>query len=306
MRPAMDCAAIRRYLDLLIDDELDPRDRLDADAHVDACAACRGLVRREQELRRLLRDRLDVPAAPPRLRGAILAALDAEVRGSRPSLWDRLVEFGAPALLTAAIATVIIWPFGAPAGAESQSPMTTAGPVALQASRMPDSEAAASPVDSQRHADMANASHATPVSRPAISVPRPVVGVASERRSITMASLRSLPVDVPGTETEIQAYLGTEVPFEIRSSLPDVSGVQLLGARVVDVDGRTGVLLAYEVDGRRVAAIQTMATFDDKDSPELVVAREGAASTGRFVRDDILHTVIADLDPAALARLLGP
>jgi anti-sigma factor (TIGR02949 family) len=303
MRPAMDCAAIRRYLDLLIDDELDPRDRLDADAHMDACAACRSLVRREEELRQLLRSRLDAPAAPARLRGAILAALDAEVQGSKPSLWDRFVELGAPALLTAAIATVIVWPFGAPTAADAQSAVTTAGPVA---SRTPVSEAPVGPRGPSSSPEVAQASQATPVNRPAISVPRPVVGVASERRSITMASLRSLPVDVPGSETEIQAYLGTEVPFEIRSSLPDVAGVQLLGARVVDVDGRTGVLLAYEVEGRRVAAIQTIATLDDKDSPELVVAREGAASTGRFVRDDILHTVIADLDPAALARLLGP
>ncbi|MBT9560735.1 MAG: zf-HC2 domain-containing protein [Myxococcales bacterium] len=303
MRPAMDCAAIRRYLDLLIDDELDPRDRLDADAHMDACAACRALVRREEELRQLLRSRLDVPAAPARLRGAILAALDAEVQSSRPSLWDRFIEFGAPALLTAAIATVIVWPFGAPVSADAQSPVTTAGPVA---SRSIATETSASAGSVASSSEVALASHATPVNRPAISVPRPVVGVASDRRSITMASLRSLPVDVPGSETEIQAYLGTEVPFEIRSSLPDVSGVQLLGARVVEVDGRTGVLLAYEVEGRRVAAIQTMATSDDKDSPELVVAREGVASTGRFVRDDILHTVIADLDPAALARLLGP
>ena len=306
MRPAMDCAAIRRYLDLLIDDELETRDRLDADSHVEACAACRVLVRREQELRQLLRSRLEAPSAPSRLRGAILAALDAETRESRPSLWDRFVEFGAPGLLTAAIAAVIIWPFGAPEGADAQPLVTTAGPVAVQTSRPPMSESVASQTPATKQPEVAESSVGSPMFRPTINVPRPVVGLASERRSVTMASLRALPLDVPGTETEIQAYLGTEVPFEIRSSLSDVAGVQLLGARVVEVDGRTGVLLAYEVDGRRVAAIQTIATHDDSDSPELVVAREGSASTGRFVRDGILHTVIADLDPAALARLLGP
>ncbi len=259
----MDCQNLRRYLDLYIDDELDLRDRVDADAHIEGCPSCKGVVGRERSFRLALRGQLRPVSAPDTLRRAILESVSApEV--AAPD-WRAALRRGgawfAPAALAAAIALVVVWPFERTADGQ------------VQASVMPSSPP-----------------------------PQPVA--ARLRPGMALASLSSMPADVAGAASDISRYMAGRVPFFVMPSLAERDGLRLVGAREVVVNDAHGAMLIYRLGAQRLSVVQTAATADDESAPELVVTRDGRVSTARFVRDGVVHTVVSELDPAALARLV--
>ncbi len=270
----MDCQNLRRYLDLYIDDELELRDRIDADAHTEACAACRALVGREKAFRLALRGQLRPITAPDSLRRNLAAALEAEPTESRVvSLWRVAGPWLTPAALAAAISLVVVWPF--------EQRAESAG--VLSASLAPSGTAAAP----------------TPPAGPAVGVV-----AAPPRRGMVLASLQGMPADVAGAASDISRYMAGRVPFAVLPSLAERDGIRLVGAREVLVDGAHGAMLIYQRGAQRLSVVQTAASAADQEAPELVVTREGALSTARFVRDGVVHTVVANLDAAALTRLV--
>jgi anti-sigma factor RsiW len=268
----MDCRQVRTYVDLFIDDELELRDRVDVEGHLDLCANCNRFVARETSLRAALRAKLATPPAPAALRASILKAIANEPVERVPRLWDRLAAgfaWSLPAALATAIALIVVWPFESRDG----------GSAAMEASMLPTGAAA----DAGPRAQAA---------------PTPL------HRAVTLASFQGLGADVSGPEHEIQRYFESRVPFTVSLPLLPNVHVRLVGAREVVFDGRAGAMLIYTVGSKRLTVIQTAATDLEVRSPELVVARDGAMTTGRFVRDSRLNTVISDVAPAELVKLI--
>jgi anti-sigma factor (TIGR02949 family) len=77
----MNCEAVGRWLDALLDGELDSKNTVEVQAHLDACPGCQARYDARRAVSVNLR-RLDVGyAAPAALRGRVAAALEAEMAG---------------------------------------------------------------------------------------------------------------------------------------------------------------------------------------------------------------------------------
>lgn len=68
----MDCETFARYVDLYLDGELVGEDKVDVEAHLRACEACRDSVRREVRLRAEVRQALLSTRAPSSLKAVVL------------------------------------------------------------------------------------------------------------------------------------------------------------------------------------------------------------------------------------------
>jgi anti-sigma factor RsiW len=109
---AMDCNELERSVDAWLDGELDDRDRVDLERHVEGCARCRSLsdarARLRAATRAKLREAMAPPAragiAPPELRARVLRAL---ARDRRP-IWRRVVAPVPVATLAACAAGVLV------------------------------------------------------------------------------------------------------------------------------------------------------------------------------------------------------
>jgi anti-sigma factor RsiW len=102
----MDCSEFERSVDAFLDEEFGPRERAEAEVHLDGCSRCKALAetqgRAHAALRAALREAMGPTSrsgrAPEALRRRITAALERE----RRPLWRRLF---APIPLAAAAAT---------------------------------------------------------------------------------------------------------------------------------------------------------------------------------------------------------
>ncbi len=120
----MNCARADRYLDALMDDELDPSARIEVDRHLVDCSACGARLALARALREQLR--AGVPpgrGAPDALRARVSAAL----REERAPTWSRLEGSWRA---TAAAAMVALVVFGVGGAIETEG-------VAVQASFAP-------------------------------------------------------------------------------------------------------------------------------------------------------------------------
>ena len=266
----MDCRHTRTYLDLYLDAELDLKDRVDIDLHLSNCPNCRRFFAQETDLRVAFRRQMAPVSAPRHLRAAILSAIASEE--AEPTLWDRIragLAWTVPATLAAGIAVLSVWPFEPRSTA---APLTSAGLVAVRAEPALATGASLAPV--------------------------PV------RRAVTLASFQGLGADVRGGAPEIREYLAARLPFDAELPLVPADGLRLVGAREVSFEERRAALFIYDLKGHRVTFVQKVASEADLRSPDLVVAREGAISTGHFVHGRLVNTVVTDLDPALLAQLI--
>jgi anti-sigma factor RsiW len=100
------CDEIQRCIPWLLDDELDPEQSLEVEAHLGACATCRALLAREGQLRLVLRRAAASVAVPLSLRNRIHEAMERERRGATG--WSKTW----PAVAAAAILLSFIWKGG--------------------------------------------------------------------------------------------------------------------------------------------------------------------------------------------------
>ncbi len=71
----VDCSALFERLDLLLDEELEPAEREQLQAHLAACLPCAGRADFETQLRAVVREKC-ADQAPPELLARIRAKLD--------------------------------------------------------------------------------------------------------------------------------------------------------------------------------------------------------------------------------------
>ena len=118
---SMDCGEFERSVDAFLDDEFEPLERVEAEAHLSGCARCEALAASQRRARSALRAALRAAMgpttragrAPEALRQRISAALEQE----RRPLWRRLLSpFPLAAAAAAAAAVLVIVSSHAPNG----------------------------------------------------------------------------------------------------------------------------------------------------------------------------------------------
>lgn len=124
----MNCGSVERYVDAVVDQEVDPSMKIAVDEHVASCTGCRERVAFARWMKqRLGRDgKLE---APVELRDRIKQALADEARDS--DFWPRLVRLDASWRATAAMAAValIVFGIGGALQLKGQQRMATMGPL---------------------------------------------------------------------------------------------------------------------------------------------------------------------------------
>ena len=108
----LSCDEVQRFIPWLLDDELDPEQSLELEAHLGSCAPCRCLLEREGRLRLVLRRAAASIAVPRSLTNRIHQAMERE--RTCHSKWGK----AWPAVAAAAILLSFIWK-GASGGSTS-------------------------------------------------------------------------------------------------------------------------------------------------------------------------------------------
>ena len=98
------CVEVQRSIPWLLDDELDPEQSLEVEAHLGECAACRKSLEREGQLRVVLRRAADSVAVPVAVRERLHDLMERD-RHARTRGWSKAL----PAMAAAAILLSFIW-----------------------------------------------------------------------------------------------------------------------------------------------------------------------------------------------------
>ncbi len=99
----------KQALQDLLDERIDPRDRAEVQAHVDACEECREELASLRWLKRSVLEPLSEEPLPESLHDDIRKALDLEdaARGTAPASWlaglRRPLAYAVPVILVAAL-----------------------------------------------------------------------------------------------------------------------------------------------------------------------------------------------------------
>jgi anti-sigma factor RsiW len=108
----MDCGELHRMLDAYLDGELAAPEQAEADDHLGACEACRGVAQREGTLRAALRRQLKAALGPGSPHGRAPDALHDRIRTAlhreRRPLWRRALAPLPISALAACVAGVLV------------------------------------------------------------------------------------------------------------------------------------------------------------------------------------------------------
>ncbi len=274
----MNCDEVAKYVDVYVDNEFDNRDRHEFESHVTACQPCRQLVQTEREFRAHLKTALKPVAAPEQLREAIVSQLNDGARttvapesGSGSIL--RFMTGFVPLAAAAGLAIFFMWPSISGTADDDAPPLGSA-----------------------------LVTNARPTAKPAAER-RPAPPPAGQP-TVIPASYSLMKADVRGGEPEIRRYMKGRVPFAIEAPLKATGAVRLAGAREITSDGRPAVLFIYDVSGERVNIVQTAARVQDSAAPSLQLQRRGTTTWGQFTRGGIHHTIVSEMEPIRISRLL--
>jgi anti-sigma factor (TIGR02949 family) len=67
---------------------------------------------------------------------------------------------------------------------------------------------------------------------------------------------RDLPMEVRGSADQIRQFLQANVPFAVQIPFQRVDGMELVGARLTEHNGRSAILFNYDAGGQRVSVLQ--------------------------------------------------
>lgn len=259
----MDCNDFSFLVHAYVDDELDERERVEAEVHLGECDACRGRAGRVSRFRQAVRASYEPEPAPDGLKLRLVAALEAQSRveidqaehvaesGPLPVLrvaplpaadrnrWNGWLAGGGAlaAAAAAALLVIAVWP-------------------ATQSAPQPSglSSAQTSPIDRAAARNMGY----EPIVRESVSWHR-----------------RQVPIEVTGPDdTRVNHWFQGKVDFKVKTPRFDRRGngdVNLLGARLSNVREKQAAYVVYEVDGSKVSVL----IFDRNDKVPDSPARVG-------------------------------
>ncbi len=290
----MNCAATGKWIDALLDGELDPKNAAEVEAHLAGCAACKQRYEARRAVSSNIR-RLDLGyAAPESLRLRIGAMLEAEQA-------DTAVEQAGAEVLTPALAT--------------------------SARVIPMSQASAAPTSARSAVAQPTATQSAPSSRRATRGPArwlmlagwPVALAASallatvllqqrsqEADEVVAAHVRSLLADhlndvVSTSHHTVKPWFAGKIDFS--PPVPDLTslGFELVGGRLDYLDHQQVAAIVYRKHGH---IINVLASLPGRDTTNIPHTAHVQGYSVRSWRQSGLNLVaVSDIDPLELANL---
>jgi anti-sigma factor RsiW len=275
----MNCETVGRWLDPLLDGELDSRNTVEVQAHLDGCPACQARYEAKRAVFVNLR-RLDVGyAAPASLRARISAALEAEEAGARAGLAQMSATprgVSAPQVSLAPVSPTAGQPRprSVPTSPGSRWFLWAGWPVALAASAL-----LATTLLHQRD---------------------------QEADTIVAAHVRSLLAnhlsDVESTSHHtVKPWFAGRIDFS--PPVPDLSGLgfELIGGRLDYLEHRPVAAVVYRKHGHVINVLVSRPGGDLGALPQ--VAREQGYTLRSWKQGGLDVVAISDIDPSELATL---
>jgi anti-sigma factor (TIGR02949 family) len=273
----MNCAAAGRWIDALLDGELDPKNDAEVREHLEGCAACQQRYEASRVLSANMR-RLELGyTAPESLRARIAAALEAEAAGGAAVLGAPGV--GGPTVRVAEVRGV---------RAPNVVPLAASAPNAARRGRGRWLVLAGWPV-----ALAASAMLATVMLQQRAQVADDIVS----------AHVRSLLVDhlndvVSSSHHTVKPWFAGKIDFS--PPVPDLSslGFELVGGRLDYVERRPAAALVYRKHGH---IINVLVSRDGADLPQ--TARVQGYSLRSWKQSGLSFVAVSDIDPLELGNL---
>ena len=273
----MNCAAVAKWIDALLDGELDPKNAAEVEGHLEGCASCKQRYEARKAVSSNVR-RLELGyAAPEALRARIAAALEAE---AGPAVSARPTS--APAV---SAETRTASPGSAPAPREAPTSgrvtrgparwfMLAGWPVALAASAL-----LATVLLQQR-------------SQEADQV------VAAHVRSLLANHLNDV---VSSSHHTVKPWFAGRIDFS--PPVPDLAslGFELVGGRLDYVDHRQVAALVYRKHGHIINVLVSQPGRDTAFMPR--TTRVQGYSVRSWRQAGLNLVAVSDIDPTELANL---
>ncbi len=135
------------------------------------------------------------------------------------------------------------------------------------------------------------------------SEPLPAEHPAAEH--VVSAHTTAFPMEVRGSEDQVQQFVQDAVPFPVRMPLPERPDVELIGARLTQVGGKPGVLFRYDWGGRTVSVLQAADTSVRPASLRGVdVAHRRGFGIVTWGQRGVTNAVVADVPDRELMKLV--
>ena len=284
----MNCADAARWIDALLDGELDPKNDAEVREHLESCAACKRRYEAKRALSAQMR-RLELGyAAPESLRARIAAALEAEMAAGEPAL-SAAGALAFPAD-SGAMATA------APAASGAQGSIAASNVVPLNARAAKEA---------QRGPGRRLVLAGWPVALAASAMLATVMLQQREQVAddIVSAHVRSLLVDhlndvVSSSHHTVKPWFAGKIDFS--PPVPDLSaqGFELVGGRLDYVEHRPAAALVYRKHGH---IINVLVSRDGANIPQ--TARTQGYSLRSWKQAGLTFIAVSDIDPLELGNL---
>ena len=87
-------------------------------------------------------------------------------------------------------------------------------------------------------------------------------------RHAVAAHRTAMPLEVTGGEANVRRFVKANAPFAADVPLEPSQGLELVGARLTQVDGRVAVIYQYDKGGQRVSVLQAVSSAEPVETAE--------------------------------------
>ena len=286
----MNCAATGKWIDALLDGELDPKNAAEVEGHLAECPRCKQLYEARRAVSSNIR-RLDLGyVAPESLRSRIGAMLEAEQAAAAEQAGAEMLT---PALAESARVIPIRQAPAAPTSTRSAVPQPTATQSARSATRGP-----------ARWVMLAG----WPVALAASALLATVLlqQRSQEADEVVAAHVRSLLADhlndvVSTSHHTVKPWFAGKIDFS--PPVPDLTslGFELVGGRLEYLDHQQVAAIVYRKHGH---IINVLASLPGRDTANIPHTTHVQGYSVRSWRQSGLNLVaVSDIDPSELANL---
>jgi anti-sigma factor RsiW len=294
----MNCAETARWIDALVDGELDPRNDAEVREHLERCAGCKQRYETKHALSAKVRGLELGYSAPAALRARISAALEAE-----------MAMGGAPAFAAANAAAGAMPASGASHDGRLQSAPAAASKTSIEVpSKLTSNVVPLSPQarrEARRGPGRWFALAGWPVALAASAMLATVMLQQREQVAddIVSAHVRSLLVDhlndvVSTSHHTVKPWFAGKIDFS--PPVPDLSslGFELVGGRLDYVEHRPAAALVYQKHGH---TINVLVSRDGAHIPQ--TAHTQGYSLRSWKQAGLTFVAVSDIDPVELNNL---
>lgn len=285
------CEVLRRHIDAFVDGEVDPDTHIEFEQHLASCGPCRVQLSFARSMKAQVREACGGVKAPPSLADRLQKALDAEDARQEGARDDSPVgastETGPPLGIGGIRLLPVKAKYAVPAAA-------AAALLAFLAANEGGNPVAATAEDNSGGWFQGAAAHTGSLFEEVV-----------RRHSIEH------PAEVVGPPTQVASWFRGKLEFPVRPVRFSSPDVQLVGARLSNVQDRDAAAFYYDVRGRRV----TVMVFEPPEPVDEIAVRTSYGGRGIYYGqahgytvpvvqyEGLTYAFTGDLDSRALLRL---